>query len=385
MFSLGTAKGKVALIADIDDISVGVAIVELSASGPVALLTSDRVMLPIENRDARQSVAGIAQALEQCADKVIKAYIGNGAKRPAPEAVHIILRTPWTRFRTAQAEKTFPESRATTKDMIADLAKKAVGTITDLDTGNILEAGVMQVFLNGYPTGNPLGKRAQSIAVTAFESDVNPEIKRAAINVLGKLLPGRTPTVRSGMRALLAVLHELIPDVHRYCLLDVGGTATSCAIVRKESVTQHDEAPEGFGTIIKKVSGAGLPEETLTQLRMLAADTCSTDACRAIKDALGRAEPELAKTYGEMFAKLAQRRRLPNHAILSAPGELLPWLQNFFERIDFAQFTATTQPFEVEALTPEHLQEKVVWKTGARHDVGLVVAAGCVTILEQSA
>jgi hypothetical protein len=378
------ASGKAALIADIDDSSVGVSIVELSKKGPSAVVAGERMLLPIESRTADQSIAGILQFLEQCADKVIKAHTTDG-KTPSPRNIYVILRAPWTHFRTAQADETFPEPRTITKEMTAELAKKAVASINDLDSSNILEAGVMQVFLNGYPTGNPLGKKAETLAVTAFESDVNPEIRRGVTEVFGKLLPGRVPVIHSGLRALLILLHDIIPDIHRYCLLSVGGSATSCAIVRKEMVTQNGEAKEGSSSIIKRVTGTGLPEETITQLRMLAADTCSTDACKATKDSLARAEPELAKVYGEMFASLAQRRRLPNRCVLFAPMELSPWLQGFFERIDFAQFTATQLPLSVEPLTPEHLKKAVEWKTGAPQDTGIAIGAGYVNILEQSA
>jgi hypothetical protein len=378
MFRSKRASGKAVLVADIDDASVGISLVELSKSGPASVIVAERLMLPIEERTGAQSVSAILQLLEQCTDKVMKMHDAT------PTAIYVVLRAPWTRFRTAQAEEAFPEPRIITKDMIPTLAKKALTEPSELDRGNILEAGVMHVALNGYPTGNPVGKRATRIAVVAFEGDVNAEIKHGVVAVFEKLLPGRTPIFRTGMRALLTVLHEHIPDIHRYVILDVGGSATSCAIVRKEAVTQFAQIPEGATSIIRKISGASVPEETITHLRMLATDTCSTDACNAIKDSIAKLEPEFAKTYGEMFTSLAARRRLPNHAMLAAPAELTPWLQGFFSRIDFAQFTATTQPLEVEALTTDHLSESVVWKTGAAHDTGLTTAAGCVNILEQS-
>ncbi|MFZ2887047.1 MAG: hypothetical protein WA021_04480 [Minisyncoccia bacterium] len=381
MFGKPHASGKAALVIDVDDVSVGVATAELS-DGPVSVLSSERKTIANEVRDSAQSAAAILQLFEQTLDAVLKA---RDAKTPAFENVYVIVHAPWTHFRTAQEQESYPEPRAITKDMIPALAKKACATITDLDTSNILEAGVMQVMLNGYPTGKPIGKHANLLAVTAFQSDINPEIKRGIIDAIGKLIPGRVPTIRSGMRALLTVLHEHIPDIHRYVTLDVRGTATACTVVRKEMITQHEETTEGSATIVRKIANGGVPEEMLTQLRLLATDSCSTDACKAVQDSLAKAEPELAKVYGEMFAKLAQRRRLPNKAMLAAPAELSPWLQNFFSRIDFAQFTATTQPLDVEILTPDHVHDAVMWKTGAPQDTGIAISAGCVNILEQSA
>jgi hypothetical protein len=133
--------------------------------------------------------------------------------------------------------------------------------------------------------------------------------------------------------------------------------------------------------MIKRVSDKGLPEEIRTQLRMLANDTCSTDACKALKDSLARAEQDFAKTFGDMLGSLAVKRRLPNRVMLSAPAELSPWLHGFFSRIDFAQFTATMQPLAVESLTPELLHDFVSWKVGLQSDTGLGISAGYVNIL----
>lgn len=365
------------LVVDIDDASVGFSSVTLS-DGPAVITAAERTQLPMEERTGAQSAAAIIQLLEQAATAFLKAH-------PQQASVYAVIRAPWTRFRTAQASESFQDARTITKEMIPEIAKKALTESSELDRSNILEAGVMHVALNGYPTGKPMGKKANSITVVAFEADVNAEIKKGVIEVFGKLLPDRTVTFRSGMRALLTVLHEHIPDIHRYVILDIGGNASSCAVVRKEAVTQFATIPEGAVGMVRKVSGSGPPEETMAHLRMLANDTCSTDACKAIKDSLARAEPEFAKTYGEMFASLASRRRMPNHAMLAAPADIAPWLQGFFSRIDFSQFTATTQPLEVEALTVDHLRESVTWTAGSTHDTGLAVAAGCVNILEHAA
>jgi hypothetical protein len=205
------------------------------------------------------------------------------------------------------------------------------------------------------------------------------------MNTFGKVLPGREVSLRSSMRAALSVLHDHLPDIHRYVILDVGGEGTDCAIIRKESVTQLARVGEGTSSIIKRLAGAGLPEEIFTQMRMLATDTCATDACKALKDSLARIEPELAKVFGETFSTLAAKRRLPNNAILNCPPEFSPWLQGFFSRIDFSQFTATLQPFTVEPLSPDHLRDIVVWGAGIPADTGLGLAAGYVHILEEAA
>ena len=43
--------------------------------------------------------------------------------------------------------------------------------------------------------------------------------------------------------------------------------------------------------------------------------------------------------------------RLPNTLLLLADTDVAPWLQKFFQRIDFSQFTATAQPFMVDVIS----------------------------------
>jgi hypothetical protein len=376
MFGLKRQKGTV-LVVDVDDASVGVAIVRCGDLATVVQCT--RATLPPAERSPDHSATAAVRLLEETAQKAVQAYAADTAAPPLIGS-YAIIRSPWTRFRTTQAEEAYEAPVVVTEKLIESLAKKALQSPSELDQANRLESGVVHVYLNGYVTDNPIGKHVTRTMVTAYESDIKPEVKSAIEGALMKVLPGRTPVVRSSMCALLNVIGEHLPELHRCVIIDVGSTSTHCAVVLKEAVTQAAVVSEGLATVISRVAGAALPEEVITQLRMLANDTCATDACKAVKDSLARIEPDLAKSFGEAFAKLATPRRLPNAALLSAPVEVAPWLSGFFSRIDFAQFTATLQPLSIEPLTSDHLTDVVTWE-GRAPDTGLGVAAAYVNIL----
>jgi hypothetical protein len=378
MFSKRSA-GKPVLIADVSDGSFAIALAHLKEDSPVQIIRSIRHTLPIEDRTRDQSASAIAKALEESLTTFLA--VPADVEKESPEEIHILVRAPWTRFRTAKAGESFAETRVVTKELINDYVAKALAQPSELDAANLLEGGVLQVFLNGYHTNKPLNKKALAVAVVAYQSDIEPTFRTSLSTVFGKLLPGRTPGFHSGMRANLAVMHEYFPHLERFVFLDIGGTTTSCTIVRKDAITQHAVVPEGVSTLVKRVAPTGLPEETLGLLRMLANDTCSTAACQSIKDSLAKAEPELVRAFGEVFASVSSTRRLPNVTILSAPAEVTPWLQGFFSRIDFSQFTATTKPLVIESLSPDHLLAAVRWEAGVTADTGIGIAAGAVNIL----
>lgn len=375
MLGLQRHTGNMVLIADVDDGSVGIALIKTGEHA--SIIRTLRINIPIENRTPDQSIAAIGASLQENVQKIV----ADTGTMPMPIAeVYCIVRSPWTQFRTAQTEEVYAEARSVTQGSIDALAKKALQSSTDFDAAHRLETGVVHTYLNGYPTSAPEGKHATRISVMAYESAIDPRVQKMILDALGKVLPGRTISLRSSMSALLGVAGEYLPETHRSVIVDMGSSSTYCAVVLKEAVMRSATVPEGLFTLLGKIASGTLPEETLSQLRMLADDTCSADTCKALKDSLARIEPELAKIFGEVFAGLATSRRLPNILLLSAPREVVQWMSGFFSRIDFAQFTATMQPLVVEPLTPEHFANAVTWE-GGKPDTGLGIAAAYVNML----
>lgn len=377
------ARGSVVCVLDIEDGSVGVSIVALKKKGPSEVVSAKRALLSLEQHTAEKSPQPLMTLLDETITQVLSAYTAFHAAKAGPvHAVHAYVHAPWTHVRIASTEDRFDAPKSITKAMISDLAKKAITQPSNLDKGNILEAGVMQVYVNGYPTANPVGTKGVMLSVVVCEADIHSEAKSLLVNVLGKHFPGRTPSLHAGMRAFLTVAHEHFPDTYRYIIVDVNSFTTTAAVIVREAMSQEATIPEGALSIVKRVAPTtGLPEETLAQLKMLESDYCATPACAALKESLARAEPDLVKSFAELFAQLAAKRRTPNICLLSVHAHLAPWLTTFLARIDFAQFTATTQPLSVETLTPEHVKELVVWSDGVAPDAGLGISIGAVHIL----
>jgi hypothetical protein len=166
--------------------------------------------------------------------------------------------------------------------------------------------------------------------------------------------------------------------VKEYVAVDMTGEATGIVVVREGIVDKELSMPEGMYTILRRFTEKGMPEETLSLMRMLEREHCDTEACDALKASIGRVEPELVRIFGEGMAKLASPQRLPAHLAVAAHTDISPWLSRFFSRIDFTQFTQTAQPFIVHALTPKDLAGSVVSESGIALDIGLAVASALV-------
>lgn len=362
-------EGKVVCIVSVASDGASLCFAHVPKGAPRIIYTK-RTLLSLEDRSDEQARTAVVQLLDALLKEAVNRFV--------PESIHIVVHAPWSTFRTVSGSASFDKERTITKALIEETARNVLGTIEEKDA----EAGVMRVFLNGYPTARPVGKRARQIETVVFGGSVMPEMRSALEHVVGTYFPGRKMFFRTGARVLLSVIHEYAPHMSRYVTLSMRGTS-ECIVVRHETETQYATAPEGLLTILKRVAPQGLPEETLSLIKMAELDTCSTDACARIKEGVARAEPELVRAFGDMFATLANVRRVPNDMLLFAPPELAPWLSHFFSRMDFSQFTATIQPFSISLVSPEDMNAFVSFETGVAPDITLGIAAAAVHMFEQ--
>ena len=382
MFRLvGKQRGKTVAVADIGSGSVGVAILATSAKGPANVIVAEHAILPLEERTPEANLSGILGKLDEGAQKALAGYAAmSGARAAHVSHAYAVVRAPWTRSKTMRVEHAFETDTRIEKSMILALAKQALEEDKDLDHTKIFEASVVRVELNGYPTAKPEGKHARHIAVSVLLSESAGSVRSGVAETLSRVFACPPPTLRSGTRALLTVLKE--NDVlKKYCfVVDMGAQATSLVTVRKDVATDIVHVPEGSHTILKRIAGDKMPEETLTMMRMLAHGECEKDACDAITQALARAEADLVRIFGEAMANMAASRRLPNDLLLFAPADMADWLVQFFSRIDFAQFTITTRPFSPRVESGKGLTGSLTFANDVRLDSDLSIASALVNI-----
>lgn len=383
MFIFGRAhRDTPVLIADVESGSVGVAIARKQASAAMEVLFSERSYVSIVERQEDHHTTAVLSQLRETLSRILKQYTESPhtATLGPIQRVHVIVGLPWVKTHSSVAEESFDGEKTVTDAMIKNIAKQSLKGASPLDLSNIFESSVTRVQLNGYPTGAPVGKRAHHISVTTFQGEIRSDIKQNIENIVHEALPGRDIDFRSSTRVGMTALHEEVHTNH-YMYISFGSTDTDCIAVHKEDTNDHAVVPMGSLLILHRLSGDnGLPEEALSLLRMLASDTCSAPACGALATNLAKLEPELVKLFGDTFASMAARRKIPNACFLSAQPDIAPWLVHFFERIDFAQFTVTARPLSVSLITPNRVREQVRW-AATHEDSGINLAAAFVNSL----
>jgi len=378
MFGRTSASKKIVAVAEVGSAGAAVAILATNASGPAIVIDYERVTLPFEDRTEAAMISGVLASLSDAGQKLLARYTVGSYKGRAIADAYVIFDAPWIRSRSVQAATSFEKETRITSAMINDTAKAAIATDAGVNADALIESTVVRVELNGYPTGNPVGKMAHRLSVAVLLSDCNETIRSGTTETLARLFPGSKQTMRSGSRALVSAM-KVVPDLGMDCvIMAVMAEATTVLIIRDGLAAQYVQISEGVRTIVKRISEKSTPEETLSLLRMIERDECTGDVCDTMTASMARVEIDLARVYGEALTKIAVPTRLPSDLILVTHSDLTPWLTTFFARIDFTQCTLTAQPFSVHALGRADIAKLITFDTVASPDVELSVAGALV-------
>lgn len=344
---LGAARTRTIVVTSIGSgsISVGIAV---CGHQQARLVASERRTLPMEKRASEHTAASLKQQLTEAGEAVLKRYRALGTAA-APVGLHCVIRAPWTHSEMVRVENTLPGEARITSTLITELARRALPS--KLDRDSFLEASTVQLELNGYPTKEPEGKRAHHVAMTALISSCQKTVRNLARDALSPLFSVEPYAEHSGTRAILEALADARPDLTDCLVLDVAEEGTAAILVRAGAPEAEAYLSVGLRHILSRASSTA-PDETLAALRMMAREQCDQATCVAMQEGFAKVEPELAKLFGEFFAKLSSVRKLPNTIVLMVHPDIAEWLSRFLARIDFTQFTLTAQPFQVVPYVP---------------------------------
>lgn len=363
-------REKRAIVADIGSTNVALALTVSDREGAHIEALAERY-LPLEERSITNTIALLRRALAEAAEEMLK------KRTPAVRIDNAlaVIHAPWTRSETSLVVSKLGREQSVDETMIAQLAGRANFEQTDLDTKNIIEFEIVRILLNGYPTALPAGKRAHEIAVAVLRSDCHAKVRSAAEEILTQSFSVHPIFFRSATSILLNTMSRAIRLPEDYMLVDMTSEATSMTVVRDSLASDHLLVPIGIHSIVRRIAGRGMPEETLSLMRLIFSEQCETEACNAVQKRIASIEPDLVHTFGESMSMLASHRKLPNTMLIAVSSDFSIWLSQFFSRIDFAQFTVQSKPFTVELLTAETISPFVTFNSELAPNLGVAIGA----------
>lgn len=359
--------------------SVSAAVIEPVDGAPAHVRSCIRITLTESERSNDQLVAALSRATEESTKQVLQQYAKSRHHKKINDLL-VVFHSPWVSSRTSRSQASLKGELKVTGKMIDQLAARALEEPTTLESKNIFERSIVRVELNGYPTGQPEGKRATQLGVVVLRSDLRQDLSLAITEALGRSVPGRVPVFRSVTFAFMNVLKVYAHQASSYTIADMTSEATSFFAVHRGVVDQFVTIPVGSRSILRSLADLQktTPEAARSTLRMLFADTSVETLQRTTSSALETAESAVMKEFGKGLSTLSTERRLPYTLVAMANPDLSRWFGQFLSKLDFGQFTVTGKPFDVQNLTSEQLQNQVVFDPSITADTGIALCGAFV-------
>lgn len=355
---------------DVGSGSVALSHIVSSARG-VSVRAVSRVALTQEEREKKQVIAGLKRCAQEASAIIQKSL---GKERVA--TCEVMYHPPWTTTRTFVEHAPLKASMPIVADLVEQLEKRALEAHRTESSAPLFERAVMRYEVNGYPTHKPIGKNGAAMSVGIIESALEPELRAAITDVVRQAFPTAAVRDHSAMYVYAAIMQRAFPDWETYSIVDMSSEATACMAIRGGLAQEYATIDFGWRTFLRQLAEQlhSDTEDVLARLRLIARDACVDASCAQVTSAVNQLIPVLTKTFGDLFAQAAQKRRLPSRLIHVAPAPLVQW-NELFERIDFAQFTEVGQPFDAHELHAETLAHEADFASGTPQDAGAAIMA----------
>lgn len=252
MAALWKSKNKECdLIIDISSHSVGAVLTDFQNTKP-KILFSRRLYLPLGTLAREALEKKTLESLEIILDNLLKEEVA--LKNKQIRKILCIMSAPWVvsgvNEISAREEK---EILITQKTIDALLGKEMSEKKIITQTAVTIEKWLTQIKLNGYLIKNPIGKRAQDIKATAFESRARTEWLEKVEKIIFRRFH-RESYFHSHSFILLNAIEQLFPENKNYLLIEITGETTELTIIKNGVIKRIYNFGLGKNIFLKSVA-----------------------------------------------------------------------------------------------------------------------------------
>jgi hypothetical protein len=366
LFSLGKKHGRSVALIDIGSASVGGAYVQYrDGEQPVIYYTARVAVEPREGESITDSMMRSLSFLDRLMVEegapTLRREVGSGHV----EEVLVSVSAPWqeTVITTTRIEERHP---FTFTHHHLDLAGRGAPIGTDkVRSGRTVIASI----LNGYETSNPFGKRASRADLIVLTSTIDRTALKLIQAGLRKTFHTSAITVTAFAPVSYAVFRDLYPHQKDFVVLDVSGTGSDVAFVKRGLLADTHAIPYGLHDLSQALRKAG-------QRAHLGADDIIDPSANLsfAKEAEAIREVWL-ESLREAFASFSKNQALPRTVFLLADQDSRDYLKRLLEESKLRTLWLSDEPLTVLALSPANLAPFVKTRGLGEGDLYLAILA----------
>ncbi len=247
-FHRNKSAARLALVIDIRSSSVAGSLVLYEDNKPAQVVSSMRDFFFFE--DAVDSNVFIQKA-EMSLNRVLEYLVHTPNYKQAITSVNVFYGAPWYK----NYIENYSKIENTVVEFNDEYYKKNINNEIQTigKSEEIIEKELIAVFLNGYHSKLPFGKKATEVDFSLYVSVLNKETKSNFFSIIRKYVGTKNIKHHSHTFAFYTVLHNLIMPPNNYVMLDISGEVTEISVVRNEHIVKIVSIPHGNNYFVRKV------------------------------------------------------------------------------------------------------------------------------------
>ncbi len=334
MFSRSKKKNTVGVIYDIGSASIGASIVVYSVSKPSTIIYETRVPIWAEDEpDAQALLDRISKATALVTERILnegfrkKSFLkleDTGIRR-----ADVMFASPWfvSETKTVTLEK--EEKITISESFVEQLLEKENDTfVSSLKKNELfskknastIEKSIIKIYLNGYETPTPYGKKARRIDLFLNFGIVPSGLKKYMTELIKKnfnvdsVISHTFPVVTHG------VLEIAMPDVKSYLLVDVTGEVTSVSLVEEGILLDTTTFAKGLNSFGRAVANRFHISQTLARpyLSLYANGHADRETKEKIEEVFNKEGDSWVEYFKKSLSNLNEKGDLPSRIYITA-------------------------------------------------------------------
>ncbi|KKU68134.1 MAG: hypothetical protein UX89_C0007G0030 [Parcubacteria group bacterium GW2011_GWA2_47_16] len=360
-----TPEMKVGVVLDIGSKSVAGAVFIPSPSGKPRILYATR-----EKLFFRKNITGgeLSSSMIKALDLILFHLNKYGVEhlrrtgiRYTVESVDAVVSSPWNASETKVLTLKFSQRSLITEAVIEELIsseeksfeKRFEGTAVEELTHELLERKILEMRLNGYPTGKPYGKWASELEIRMFSSIISSSTLQKMKKLIAKSFSEVVPRFHTFSAVAFTSLRDLFPEIQNFLIVQVGGEVSDIAIIKRGVITEVASAPCGHNSLIRAFGKIceNHPECTLEGLIKIHGEVgIQTTEQKKVEVAVAETKAVWLDHFNTAISNFSEETFLPKVVFLLEERPYTSLFEVFLKEAESSQFTATAEPFVINTI-----------------------------------
>lgn len=378
-FSSSKKGGELVALFDIGSSSVAGALVYLKKNDKPQVIFSCRERFEVGTEFKFDLfLNNTLKSLDLVATKISQAKLGS------PKKFFCTLSSPWYGSQTRVVRFSKSESFVFNNKLADDLLEKEMSVFKAENAekysdfqGRMLpiELKNMKMLLNGYPTNEPIGQKAQELEMTIFISMSSEEFMTKVQEVVFKHFHRDNIKFSSFAFVAFAVARDFFAKHSNFILVDVGGELTELSMVKQDVLVGSASFPKGINFMVRALAEANNSSlsEARSLINLLRDDHASESVKQSVGPVINKVKNDWLAGFQNALANLSHDISVPSHVFISINDEFADFFSEVIKSEQFSQYTLAESKFQIYFLRAQELRDFAELAKGVDRDSPLIL------------